>query len=259
MRPIRCCAIALLAVAANAFADEDELARSHFQTGVVYFDRGEYRKALREFMEARAAAPRAEFDYNIGKAYENLGDAARAVRWYKSYLAARPNAADATETRNAIERLGRRVGAIALVGVEPGARVLLDGEPVEREPDGRLAATEGPHLLRVERDTAAPVTVTVLVAAGSEISASLSPVPAPAPPPPPAPAPEVSPVAVAPTPPPSEPAPRSRWKLWLGLGVAAAVVVVGVVILAAIFSGSSTDYQAQAMRNCPGCPIEEFR
>src|SRR5579864_196900 len=102
-------------------------------------------------MEARAAAPRAEFDYNIGKAYENLGDAARAVRWYKSYLAARPNAADATETRNAIER----------VGVEPGARVLLDGEPVEREPDGRLAATEGPHLVRVERDTAAPVTVTV--------------------------------------------------------------------------------------------------
>src|SRR4051794_469646 len=120
----------LLLCGARVAAQEDpnlEVARGHFRTGVAYFDRGEYAKALSEFKAARALSGRPELDFNIAKAYERLGDAARALSYYERYFQARPDAGPDAEAREQLEALRRRVGKLRIT-TAPEAHLTVDGE-----------------------------------------------------------------------------------------------------------------------------------
>lgn len=276
--------LSVLLLSRSALADgaaEVEVARGHFKTGLAYLDQGDYRKALQEFQAARAVFQRPEFDFNIARTYEWMGDAARAMRHYELYLAARPDAADAVETRRTVERLRRRVGTLKIVSVVPGARITVDGEPLEGPARDPVSITEGPHIVTASRDGYLSRSESVRVEAGALATVEVDPRPAgaPAPPSPLPPAPVSAPpppvvvdadgpvpagAAVAPpslvfSPPPVpvKPSPsRRKLGLGLGLGLGGAALVVGAVAVGLAATGE--DNWAY-LDGCSGCKRVDFR
>src|SRR6187401_2369711 len=72
--------------AADAGADV-ELAKAHFATGQIYYERGRFPDAAREFEEAYRLSGKAALLYNMGNAYDGSSDAARALTAYRRFLA----------------------------------------------------------------------------------------------------------------------------------------------------------------------------
>src|SRR5258706_15715134 len=88
-------ALALLCVTSLARAQDApqlqndvELAKAHYNTGQIYYDRARYHDAAREFEEAYRLYPRSPLLYNMGKAYDGAGDHARALAAYRRFLEA---------------------------------------------------------------------------------------------------------------------------------------------------------------------------
>ena len=248
---IRLAVLALLLMTSVARAEDLELAKAHFQAGIVSFDRGDYRQALDEFKAADRASHRPELDFNIARAYERLGDAAHAFRYYEKYLAARPRDPDSDETREALKRLERRIGTLEIES-PAGTRVTLDGEPIDnRSP---AAVTEGPHLLVATRADGRSRQMTAVVTAGTRTRVRVDAEPEPA--------------RLAPTSAPALPglqvtsAPprphKKRWPLWLGLGLGA-VAVAAVAVAVGVTQSQTVDNFAQARSQCPSCPYAVFR
>lgn len=60
--------------------------------GVIYFDEGNYTKALTLFQKAREADPDDAYTaYYLGRCHEQLGDKTKALRYYKELLPVLPN------------------------------------------------------------------------------------------------------------------------------------------------------------------------
>ena len=79
-----------LLAATPAYAQEtahDTEARTHFESGRSYFDRGAYEEALREFRAAYELSHRAELLYNLYLTTERLADFDAAVDYLEQYLA----------------------------------------------------------------------------------------------------------------------------------------------------------------------------
>jgi tetratricopeptide (TPR) repeat protein len=72
--------------AAQDVHDTDDQARTHFQSGRLYFERGEYEDALREFEAAYALSNRPGLLYNIVLSNERLGRYAEAATRLDQYL-----------------------------------------------------------------------------------------------------------------------------------------------------------------------------
>lgn len=79
---------------AGAQASDEDLAKQRYQTGTLYYERGDYEKSLAEFQEAYRLAARAELQYNIAQANEKLLRIEEAVAAYRAYLTGKPDAQD---------------------------------------------------------------------------------------------------------------------------------------------------------------------
>jgi tetratricopeptide (TPR) repeat protein len=64
----------------------DEQAQAHFQSGTLYFDRGEYEHAVREFEAAYELSGRVPLLYNLYLANERLGQYGQAASALERYL-----------------------------------------------------------------------------------------------------------------------------------------------------------------------------
>lgn len=67
--------------------DEDERARTHFDSARVHFDEGEYEAALSEFSASYELSHRDPLLYNLYLCEERLGHPARAADYLRRYLA----------------------------------------------------------------------------------------------------------------------------------------------------------------------------
>ncbi len=134
-------------------AGELTAARGHFQAGQVYYEQGDYRRALIEFREAAADADRPELDYNLAMTYERLGDAARARRSYQRFLERAPTTADRVVVEARIAELDPKIGSLVIVSKVGGATFRLDDEPVQPEALGQpIFVTAGHHRLVASKD-----------------------------------------------------------------------------------------------------------
>lgn len=130
----------VLAPSSSALAQDeptvqDEQARTHFQSGRLYFDRAQYDDALREFEAAYELSHRAGLLYNIYLTYERLGRYGEAADRLEQYLRDDPTVADeqrATYTAR-IANLRERVVTDAPLDPVPTA-------PVEPADEGGLTA-----------------------------------------------------------------------------------------------------------------------
>src|SRR5260370_20036839 len=91
-----------------------ELAKAHFATGQIYYERGRFPDAAREFEEAYRLSGRAELLYNMGKAYDGSTDAARALSAYRRFLAQVKASADRPWVMGRVEQLGKIVGRLSI-------------------------------------------------------------------------------------------------------------------------------------------------
>jgi tetratricopeptide (TPR) repeat protein len=128
------CALALPARAADPPGGDLELAKAHFHTGEIYYERGRYPDAAREFEEAYRLSQRAELLYNMGKSYDGQGDHAKALGAYRRFLAAVKQSPDRPVVQQRVEALAKLVGRVTIKASVDGASVLLDEVPVGQTP-----------------------------------------------------------------------------------------------------------------------------
>lgn len=93
----------------DAFTEEDpvlrmDAAKAHYNMGNIYFEKGKYEIASREFYQAVTLMPEdADAHYNLAYvSSEHLHDFRTALKHYKIYLFLKPTAADAHLVRGKI-------------------------------------------------------------------------------------------------------------------------------------------------------------
>src|SRR5262245_46707654 len=91
-------------------SDDLDLAKAHFRTGEIYYEKARFPDAAREFEEAYRLSSRPELLYNMGKAYDGDGDAARALNAYRQFLQSVKTSSDRAWVEGRIGQLNRVVG-----------------------------------------------------------------------------------------------------------------------------------------------------
>lgn len=76
---------ASLATAQEPDPAKTELAKRHFALGELYYNQGNYAKALAAFEESFALSKRDALLYNIGRCQEALGELEKALRAFEAY------------------------------------------------------------------------------------------------------------------------------------------------------------------------------
>jgi hypothetical protein len=114
--------------AADATVDE---ARSHFKRGVAFYQGGDFRSALIEFLEAYRIVPNYRVLFDTGETYAQLGDYAGATKALREYL--EEGKEDIPSTRRAqvqtqLETLEAHVARVDVDVDGPGARITCEGE-----------------------------------------------------------------------------------------------------------------------------------
>jgi len=81
-----------------------ELAKAHYNMGNIYFERGEYQRAVVEYYQAVDLTPNdPDTHYNLAfVSGEYLGDQETALKHYQWYLYLKPNATDAPSVKEKI-------------------------------------------------------------------------------------------------------------------------------------------------------------
>jgi len=148
-----------------------ELAKAHFKTGEIYYDRGRYPDAAREFEEAYRLSQRGELLYNMGKSYDGAGDQARALKAYRQFLASVPSSADRKTVNERVVALERLVGRVNILASVAGAQVEVDGEKVGTTPlPAALELNPGGHKLLASKEGWKTFRSQVVVAPGTEVT-----------------------------------------------------------------------------------------
>jgi tetratricopeptide (TPR) repeat protein len=83
---------------------KEELAKAHYNMGNIYFERGEYQRAVVEYYQAVDLLPNdPDTHYNLAfVSGEYLGDPETSLKHYQWYLYLRPNAEDAPRVKEKI-------------------------------------------------------------------------------------------------------------------------------------------------------------
>ena len=83
---------------------KEELSKAHYNMGNIYFERGEYQRAVVEYYQAVDLTPNdADVHYNLAFiSGEYLGDQETALKHYQWYMYLKPNAQDANAVKEKI-------------------------------------------------------------------------------------------------------------------------------------------------------------
>jgi tetratricopeptide (TPR) repeat protein len=154
-----------------------ERARIQLESGKVYFERGDYRRAIEQFQSADELKPAAAISFNIAQAYERwarqIGDPAEraeklraAVRHLRTYIKRDPGASDRGEVEKKIATLTAELPVEVRVESRPsGASVRVDSEtsPVMGKTPVVLQLSRGTHTLHLTAPAHDPVVKTINV------------------------------------------------------------------------------------------------
>jgi hypothetical protein len=167
---------ALLAgLSASAVAEEPaggpdlELAKAHYRTGEIYYERNRFPDAAREFEEAFRLSKRPELLYNMGKSYDGVGDHAKALGAYRRFLAAVAVSPDRAAVEERVISLEKLVGRVTIRASVEGAAVEVDGNRVGKAPlEGPLELNPGGHKIEVSAEGYRTWRGTAVAAPGKE-------------------------------------------------------------------------------------------
>ncbi len=127
-----------------------ELAKAHFNTGQIYYERGRFSDAAHEFEEAYRLSSRGELLYNMGKSYDGSSDAARALGAYRRFLDNVKESPDRPWVQGRVDQLVHIVGRLNIVSTVAGSTVKLDGAEIGLTPmTGPVEVNPGAHDVEV--------------------------------------------------------------------------------------------------------------
>lgn len=99
--------------AASPSPEEVAAAQRHFDSGVNFFERGNYAAARSEFEAAYQLSRYPQLLYNLAKTAEKLNQPAEAIRYLEQYLATSPPASDAAEVREKLTMLQKASSGVS--------------------------------------------------------------------------------------------------------------------------------------------------
>src|SRR5581483_2888736 len=207
--------------AADPTGTDVELAKAHFATGQLYYERGRYPDAAREFEEAYRLSNRAELLYNMGKSYDGIGDHARAAAAYRRFLNAVTSSPDRPWVTERVQALALLVGHVTVKCSVAGSLVTVDGQPVGTSPLAEtLELNPGGHKLEIAHEGYATWRGDVVASPGGELTVNAE---------------QISLVKVIRVEVPTEKKVPiyKRWWLWTAVGV---VIVAGAVTAGVVAS-----------------------
>jgi tetratricopeptide (TPR) repeat protein len=194
-----------------------ELAKAHFNTGQIYYERGRFPDAAHEFEEAYRLSNRAELLYNMGKAYDGSSDAARALRAYRRFLANVKESPDRAWVEGRVDQLAKIVGRLDITSTVAGSTVKLDGQELGLTPLSEpVDVNPGGHDIEVAREGYATWKTRVVAGPGQLVPVAAEPK-------------EHVKIVRVEVEKKSTPL-YKRWWVWTAVGVVAAGVVVGAVV-----------------------------
>ncbi len=115
-----------------------DLARTHFRTGMRYFDLNRFAEAATEFERVFEFTAQTELLYNIARAHEGAGNLQRAVEVYDQFLQREPSAPNAEAIRAHAGELRTRIQA-----QQPAQTPVNAEPPVLRCSDGSTPSAHG--------------------------------------------------------------------------------------------------------------------
>jgi PEGA domain/Tetratricopeptide repeat len=196
-----------------------ELAKAHFATGELYYERGRYPDAAREFEEAYRLSQRPELLYNMGKSYDGIGDHARALAAYRRFLNAVVVSPDRAQVTDRAKQLQLLVGVVTIKASVDGSAVTIDGLAVGTTPLAEaLELNPGAHKMEIVHEGFATWRGDVTAAPGAQQTVNAE---------------QISLVKVIRVEVPEKKVPiYKRWWLWTAVGVviAAGAVTAGVLV-----------------------------
>ncbi len=104
-----------------------DLAKAHYRTGELDYERGSFPDAAKEFEEAYRLSGRPELIYNMGKSYDGAGDLRGALKAYRRFLGAVQASPDRPFAERRVDELQILIAHLELRASVPGASVTLDG------------------------------------------------------------------------------------------------------------------------------------
>lgn len=130
-----------------------ELAKAHYRTGELYYERGRFPDAAREFEEAYRLSKKSELLFNMGKSYDGVGDYARALVSYRRWLAEVPNGSDRGQVESRVQAMEGLVGRLAIKPSVEGSSVTVDGAEVGPSPIARpIEVNPGAHKIVIAHE-----------------------------------------------------------------------------------------------------------
>lgn len=152
------CLAALLTVCAPALAApsvEPEAYRTLVSEAIAEFDAGRYQESRALFMQAHQLFPNARTLRGLGMTEFELRNYAECIRNLDAALASQVRPLEGTlrdETERLLTRARAFVARISLTLSPPGARVAVDGIPVQVGAGQALLLSVGEHVLDVQAD-----------------------------------------------------------------------------------------------------------
>jgi tetratricopeptide (TPR) repeat protein len=131
-------------------------ASDHYEAGLALYADGEFKRAAIEFDRAYELVPNYRALYNIGQVRIQLHDYARAFKALQAYLKEGGDKIDAERRKSVsddLEMLATRTATLAIECNEPGADILIDGDPAGTTPLAEpLLLDTGDHRITVRKD-----------------------------------------------------------------------------------------------------------
>ncbi len=156
-------------------ADEVERKRAAgrlLEHGNALFMSGRFEAALEAYENAYAAYPSAKMFLNLGKVHLKLEDPIAAAHDFERFLDESGAASDSVLGKEAAAGLAAAtadLGEIAVLDVEPGAEVSVDGKKACKAPCAPVRVLAGPHEISVSKPGFSDITESILVAPRSRI------------------------------------------------------------------------------------------
>jgi hypothetical protein len=130
------------------WAGDPEKARELFQQGSVYFDSGQFGKAIEVWQRGYEEKQDPGFLYNMAQAYRLSGDPRKAVFFYKSFLRNSPKTSQRQEVEEKLATLQKQIAAEDRAAAErpgpPAAPVAPETPPVVIAPTDATGGVSPP-------------------------------------------------------------------------------------------------------------------
>jgi hypothetical protein len=259
---------------ASAQDDTRDLAKKLFGSGVQYYDKGDYERALQAFQEAFRLHPHPVVRLNMANCYDRLNKPIEAIFHFERFLDENKEGVNSTqrkEVEEALKRLRKKVGEVLLRVVPDGVSIRIDDAEQRISPVVEpVILVAGEHFIDARMEGYRPVRRSVNVAGGdtTEVTitmqtleaSAVAPVPVAAPaaeeqPPPPIEQPVQEPEAESVLPE-EEPAERAEETDSIGkgtpvliAGAATALLAVATTITGVMALGANADYDHLAGRD----------